>query len=137
MTKPTRYLGLDVHMDIIAVAVCDESGPARSLGAIPNSPEAVERLMCKLTRDPLGCDNERRSAPAYGGQAGTPAEMYVHVVHVAELSGNCWISLGQRLSAEGSVRASVGREMRERQATARCWQPAICACRCGCKSAAR
>ncbi|HNM20599.1 MAG TPA: IS110 family transposase [Nitrospira sp.] len=51
MTKPTRYLGLDVHKDLIAVAVCDEAGPARSLGAIPNSPEAVERLMRKLTRD--------------------------------------------------------------------------------------
>ena len=51
MTKPTRYLGLDVHKDLIAVAVCDESGPARSLGTIPNSPEAVERLMRKLKRD--------------------------------------------------------------------------------------
>lgn len=51
MTKPTRYLGLDVHKDLIAVAVCDESGPARSLGAIPNSPDAVERLMRKLKRD--------------------------------------------------------------------------------------
>ena len=51
MTKPTRYLGLDVHKDLIAVAVCDETGPARSLGAIPNSPDAVERLMRKLTRD--------------------------------------------------------------------------------------
>ncbi|MBL9005567.1 MAG: hypothetical protein JNJ46_15030 [Myxococcales bacterium] len=50
MTKPTRYLGLDVHKDLIAVAVCDEAGPARSLGAIANSPEAVERLMLNAAR---------------------------------------------------------------------------------------
>jgi transposase len=44
----TRFLGLDVHKDSIAVAVCDEAGHAQSLGTIPNTPEALARLVRKL-----------------------------------------------------------------------------------------
>jgi transposase len=48
MQNTTRYVGLDVHKEIIAVAVCDESGFAQSLGNIPNTPDAVAQLMRKL-----------------------------------------------------------------------------------------
>ncbi len=48
MKKGTRFLGLDVHADSIAVAVAERSGELRSLGTIPNDPEAVRKLVRKL-----------------------------------------------------------------------------------------
>jgi len=52
MRKATRYLGLDVHAETIAVAIAEggREGEVRSLGTIPNRPEAVKRLMGKLGR---------------------------------------------------------------------------------------
>ena len=41
MAKSIRYVGLDVHADTIAVAVCEGRGEARSLGTIPNRPEPI------------------------------------------------------------------------------------------------
>ena len=44
-----RYVGLDVHKDTIAVAVCEGGdAAARSLGTIPNAPDAVTRLVRRL-----------------------------------------------------------------------------------------
>lgn len=50
MTKGRRFLGLDVHADTIAVAVAEpgRQGEVRSLGTIPNRPEALAKLMRKL-----------------------------------------------------------------------------------------
>ncbi len=50
MRKTTRYLGLDVHAETIAVAVADagRAGEVRSLGVIPNRPESVRKLIKKL-----------------------------------------------------------------------------------------
>jgi transposase len=50
MRKRTRYLGLDVHADSVAVAVAEpgRNGEVRSLGVIPNSGPAVRRLVAKL-----------------------------------------------------------------------------------------
>ncbi len=48
MKKGTRFVGLDVHADSIAVAVAEPSGEVRSLGTIPNDPEAVRKLVRKL-----------------------------------------------------------------------------------------
>jgi transposase len=50
MRKTTRYLGLDVHADSIAVAVAEAGrhGEVRSLGTIGNTAEAVRRLVAKL-----------------------------------------------------------------------------------------
>src|SRR5437879_1739408 len=48
MSTNLRYLGLDVHADTIAVAVAEPSGEVRSLGVIPNRPEAVAKLIRKL-----------------------------------------------------------------------------------------
>lgn len=46
--KGTRFIGLDVHADSIAVAVAEPSGEVCPLGVIPNDPEAVRKLVRKL-----------------------------------------------------------------------------------------
>lgn len=46
--KGTRFIGLDVHADSIAVAVAEPSGEVRQVGVIPNDPEAVRKLIRKL-----------------------------------------------------------------------------------------
>src|SRR6266481_4160736 len=48
MEKDSRFVGLDVHAETIAVAVAESGGEVRSLGTIPNTPEAVRRLAKKL-----------------------------------------------------------------------------------------
>ncbi len=48
MTKPIRFVGLDVHAATIAVAVADRDGEVRSLGTIPNEPAALRRCLKKL-----------------------------------------------------------------------------------------
>jgi len=46
--RSVRFVGLDVHADSIAVAVAESGGEVRSLGVIPNRPEAVRRLVKRL-----------------------------------------------------------------------------------------
>lgn len=46
--KDTRYVGLDVDSEKIAVAVAEPGGEVRSLGAIPHTDESVRRLIKKL-----------------------------------------------------------------------------------------
>ena len=48
MKNDTRYLGLDVHAETIAVAVVEPDAEVRFLGTIPNRPEAVRRLVKRL-----------------------------------------------------------------------------------------
>lgn len=48
MAKNTRFVGMDVHAETLAVAVGEGRGQVRSLGTIPNRGEAVERLLKKL-----------------------------------------------------------------------------------------
>ena len=50
MGKNTRFVGLDVHAETIAVAVAEGRNQVRSLGTIANRPEAVRRLLGKLGR---------------------------------------------------------------------------------------
>lgn len=48
MKKHTRFIGLDVHAETIAVAVAEPDGTVRDLGVIPNRPESIRKLMRKL-----------------------------------------------------------------------------------------
>ena len=48
MAKSIRYVGLDVHADTIAVAVCEGRGEGRSMGTIPNRPESIRKLVKRL-----------------------------------------------------------------------------------------
>ena len=48
MGKDTRYVGLDVHAATIAVAIAEGRSEVRSLGEIPNRPEAVQKLLKRL-----------------------------------------------------------------------------------------
>jgi transposase len=48
MAKNTRFVGLDVHAETIAVAVAEGRGQVRALGTIPNRPEAARRLLGKV-----------------------------------------------------------------------------------------
>jgi len=50
MKKATRFVGLDAHAESIAVAVAENgrNGEVRSLGTIPNTLEAVRKLIQKL-----------------------------------------------------------------------------------------
>lgn len=48
MAKTIRYVGLDVHAETIAVAICEGRQVARDVGTIPNRPDAVRKLLKKL-----------------------------------------------------------------------------------------
>jgi hypothetical protein len=48
MSNTTRYLGLDVHAESISAAIAEGRGEIRSLGKVPNRPDAVRKLIEKL-----------------------------------------------------------------------------------------
>lgn len=50
MQKTTRWVGLDVHAETIAVAVANKDGTVDFLGTIANRPDAVRQLMKKLEK---------------------------------------------------------------------------------------
>ncbi len=47
MTK-VRCVGLDVHVETIAVAVAEPQGEVRALGIIPNRADSIRKLVKKL-----------------------------------------------------------------------------------------
>lgn len=55
MKKNTRFLGLDVHADTIAVAIAEDGrdGEVRSHGIIANEPGAIRKLIQKLGKEGL------------------------------------------------------------------------------------
>ena len=48
MVQATRFLGLDVHKETIAAAICEESGPPQSYGRINNDPASIRKLVRTL-----------------------------------------------------------------------------------------
>ena len=45
MVQRTYFLGLDVHKDSIAAAICEETGRPQSYGTIANDPAAIRKLV--------------------------------------------------------------------------------------------
>src|SRR5688572_25571888 len=48
MARIARFVGMDVHAETIAVAIAEGRSAPRSLGTIPNRPEAIRKLIAKL-----------------------------------------------------------------------------------------
>jgi transposase len=46
--KRIKFVGLDVHVETIAVALAEQAGEIRSLGVIPNREDSVRKLVKKL-----------------------------------------------------------------------------------------
>lgn len=56
MTRIMRYVGMDVHAETIAIAMVEEDGTERDVGAIPNRPEAIRKCVKRLgPPDELRC----------------------------------------------------------------------------------
>ena len=52
MKDSTKYVGLDVSKDFIAVAIADEGrGDPRYFGQIPNTEESIRKLFKKLDEE--------------------------------------------------------------------------------------
>lgn len=56
MSKQSIFVGLDVHADTVAVAVVQGRDVVRSLGIVPNTPEALRRSCARWARGRIcGC----------------------------------------------------------------------------------
>jgi hypothetical protein len=61
MKNDIRFVGLDVHAESITVSVIEPDGEIRSLGSIPNRPEAVRRLVMRIPAKGIACSGGRGS----------------------------------------------------------------------------
>jgi hypothetical protein len=52
MKQIRSFVGMDVHKTTISISVAEDgrSGPVRFLGVIPNTPEAVHKMVKQLAR---------------------------------------------------------------------------------------
>lgn len=108
MRSVTRFVGLDVHADTISVAVAEQSG-VRSVGVIPNRPEAIRKLIRKLgpAKDLKVCYE--------AGPTG-----YVLYWRLAELGVACDVVAPSLIPKKASDRVKTDR--RDAEKLARCYR---------------
>jgi transposase len=108
MGSVTRFVGLDVHAETIAVAVA-EKGDVRSIGVIPNRPEAIRKLVRKLgpAKDLKACYE--------AGPCG-----YVLYWQLAELGVACEVVAPSLIPTKAGDRVKTDR--RDAEKLARCYR---------------
>jgi transposase len=108
MTSVARFVGLDVHADTIAVAVADRSD-VRSVGIIPNRPEAIRKLLRKLgpAKDLRACYE--------AGPCG-----YALYWQLAELGVSCQVVAPSLIPTKAGDRVKTDR--RDAEKLARCYR---------------
>ncbi|HTP25217.1 MAG TPA: IS110 family transposase [Anaeromyxobacteraceae bacterium] len=107
--RSVRFVGLDVHADTVAVAVAEPDGEVRSLGVIPNRPEAVRRFMKKL--GPV----ERLRVCYEAGPTG-----YVLYWQLAEMGVKCEVVAPTLVPVKAGDRVKTDR--RDAEKLARCYR---------------
>jgi transposase len=103
--KVTRFVGLDVHAATIAVAVAESDGEVRSIGTIPNEPEAVRRMVQRL--GPAECLRACYEAGPCG---------YVLYWQLAELGVACQVVAPTLVPVKAGDRVKTDRRDAERLA---------------------
>jgi transposase len=109
MEKATRFFGLDVHKDTIAVAVAEPGGEVRSLGTIPNDAEAVARLVRK---------QGNRQDLSFCYEAGPTG--YVLYWQLVKLGVNCVVVAPTLVPVKAGDRVKTDR--RDAEKLARCYR---------------
>jgi transposase len=109
MQKSIRYVGLDVHADTIAVAVAETEGEVRSVGTIPNTADAVRKLIKKL-----GAEQELRVCYEAGPTG------YVLYWQLTQLGVHCDVIAPTLVPVKAGDRVKTDR--RDAQKLARCYR---------------
>ena len=110
MKKNTiRFVGLDVHAETVAVAVAEPGGEVRSLGTVPNRPEAIRRLVKRLG------EPETLRVCYEAGPCG-----YVTYWQLAELGVKCEVIAPTLIPKKAGDRVKTDR--RDAEKLARCYR---------------
>lgn len=109
MQKSIRYVGLDVHADTIAVAVAETGGEVRSVGTIPNTADAVRKLIKRL-----GAEKDLRVCYEAGPTG------YVLYWQLTQLGVSCEVIAPTLVPVKAGDRVKTDR--RDAQKLARCYR---------------
>ena len=109
MQEELRFLGLDVHVETIAVAVAEPDGEVRSLGTIPNRTESIRKMIRRLG------PTEKLRACYEAGPTG-----YVVYWQLAALGVRCEVAAPTLVPVKAGDRVKTDR--RDAEKLARCYR---------------